>query len=292
MTIDFDSILSELCDLEHQLNEESILNAAPSDPVLPGPSTHKKSPDNNSLIFKDYTNLKSTSPHRVPCNNATAASAAGRKQTQMEIGSELDFALSELSTLVGTAFDVDGNSPPWSSHNGHPNGAQSDLKDPYKNNRFQNAKESNNTNNNVHARSHSVEHCAPHPRKSSSTIFCGAGVAQNHWQEHLSDGGQNDSAFDDNISLPSSGSRVSMATSSRSSGSSITNSVLGLSNEVRNTFLNVDIKLCLCLSICLSGRLCACICLLSVFVSVFLSLSFSMSVFLCVYLCVCVCLSN
>lgn len=240
LVVDFDQILSDLCDLEHQLNEQSNFNDVTKVPDVFDFSSPLPPPlKQPSVIFKDYSRLTTSSPSKAKLST----NGPNRSRDQVKVipaavdGNDLDCALLELSSLIGPGFDFAGNADSAGSVQG---GASSDLRSTARGNRLHSNQlrkvAANGANNNVHPRSKSMENCQ-HPPK----ILPNSLLPRSDGFDRLSDGGQNDSVFEDDASIPSSGSRVSMATSSRSSRSSIANGGggAGMPSEVSSALLNL-----------------------------------------------------
>ena len=230
--MDFDAILGELSQLELQLtnqqNQQARAAASAATDLEMSLKDAKKT--ENTSIFKDYSNLKSHhSPvhNRSPVRHHSAPSKANNKSNELELydGAELDLALSELSALIGDPDSADVNSSEGNSVKNHVEGSRLDQKQILMNSRT--SKLTNNNDDSLHPMTNSklTPHMSKHSQDNHTVSFSKNNLHRANWNEASSDSAQNDSAFDDNISLPSSGSRVSMATSSRSSGSSINNSL-------------------------------------------------------------------
>lgn len=230
--VDFDQILSDLCDLEHQLNEQSNLNDARVPDVFEfsSPPHTPKQPSCSAVIFKDYSQLMTSSPSKAKLSTNGPNRPSDQVIIPGEVGTDLDCALLELSSLIGPGFGFDGNTEPAASVQGSRSTARGNR---LHSNQLR--KVANGTNNNVHPRSKSMENCQQYQQK----VLPNSLVPRSDGSDRLSDGGQNDSVFEDDVSIPSSGSRVSMATSSRSSRSSIANGGAGIPNEVSTTLLNL-----------------------------------------------------
>ena len=212
--VDLDAILGELCELETQLNVSLAKGEKKNSATETGPA----------ITSKKRNSVKESGPAVVKASDLNFDS-------NNDLDLQLLSALSELSAIAGGTFDdngdIGGSTCPDSTSRIDATTERNDY-EPATSSRFR--RPSSDYNNETRSKQNGTVVTTTMRPVSGGSIGHARQLSVDACMHDSSpDGGDADSAFSDNASLPSSGSHVSVATTS--SQNSASSSGVGVSSS-------------------------------------------------------------